>query len=134
MQLVGQSCVHCQQRISRDLDGGFCQHCGCATHSVCQQRAVATPSEGACPACAVPRAILEERAEAEETRIRESQSREGLHLALMGFAVLVGGLLSTICCTAAAGAGQLVIASGAILGGVSMIVAGFVRNARSGRQ
>jgi hypothetical protein len=46
-QLVGQNCVHCQARISSDLDGRFCRACGCPVHKEC-----AIPRKGqGCETC-----------------------------------------------------------------------------------
>lgn len=45
-QLVGTNCVRCGQRISNELDSGFCRGCGWPIHNRC-----AVPAEGGCPLC-----------------------------------------------------------------------------------
>lgn len=47
MQLVGQNCVRCGERIPNDLEARFCQTCGSPVHDRC-----ARPSgEAGCPVC-----------------------------------------------------------------------------------
>ena len=46
-QLVGQKCVHCEGRISDELESRFCEKCGSAVHDRCTR----TPDFVGCPGC-----------------------------------------------------------------------------------
>ena len=68
-QLVGQDCTICQQRITCDLDGGFCRECGSAVHSECVTVALASSDLAGCRSCgSTRRAAAAARAKEEEKR------------------------------------------------------------------
>lgn len=49
-QLVGDSCVSCQKRINKILEGTFCPTCGSALHHGCKQ-SKPDSTELRCPHC-----------------------------------------------------------------------------------
>jgi hypothetical protein len=53
-QLVGQHCVHCQERFSSEFGARFCARCGCPVHDDC--RRTSGVAENDCPACGAPAA------------------------------------------------------------------------------
>lgn len=133
MQLVGQSCVHCQQRIPTDIDGRFCPRCGSAVHLECEARVVAALTQGSCRKCGAPASVLKAMAKAQEEKEEDATGRQGLQTVALGFAVLVGGLMFSMCCTGlamGAGTGRFVVATGAIFGGVAIIIGGMLQSAR----
>ena len=46
-QLVGQNCVHCEERIANELDAHFCEKCGSPVHNRCLRPG----GDSGCPAC-----------------------------------------------------------------------------------
>jgi hypothetical protein len=132
MQLVGEACIHCRERISRESDGFFCRRCGCPVHSRCAAESLQATPEGGCRACGAPRAILEQLKEAEARRDRDADARQQLQTVMTGVALLGAGLAVTICCSGylLAVRGEFLVASGALVGGVGFIVAGLLRARR----
>ena len=59
-QLVGEQCTHCRQRIGSDLDGRYCEACGCPVHAECVLAAAPGTQGGCCPSCHTPSAVLNE--------------------------------------------------------------------------
>ena len=133
MQLVGQACVHCQQRIPSELDGQFCSYCGSAAHFECLRQAPRTPVGSVCFGCGAPRAVLETRAQAAEAARKETESTERLTtvaIVVAGSTLLVGGVGATIASLVLSGGTLVCIASGAIFAGLGLIIGGLRRAIR----
>jgi hypothetical protein len=70
-QLVGLSCVLCRERIGRDLDGRFCESCGCPVHTHCVRPAEGTGGEPRCATCGA----ATDRAQQEQSLHRQYKDR-----------------------------------------------------------
>jgi hypothetical protein len=133
-QLVGRTCVLCDQRIPSELDAGFCTACGAAVHTACSRTAVAAAPPGSCRGCGAPPAAVG-AASRERERVEAARSQAGVAKVALGVLCVLGGLLATVACSGialGAGTGRLVIASGAVFAGFGLVVQG-LREYRSGR-
>lgn len=118
MQLVGQPCVHCHQRITRETGARVCSQCGSCVHDACAKR-----NAGGCRACGAPRSA-KPRAAAPATKGKD----RGYHLILLGVGLMIAAITGSTCAGALTGSGQFVIAGPALVGGVVLVLVGSVRN------
>jgi hypothetical protein len=130
MQLVGQTCIHCRARITRESDGRFCPKCNRAVHLACSQRALTASSSGSCRACGAPAEEKDPRAHAKGEQPGAVGVAKGYWTVLAGVALMIGGILGSMCFAGWAGNGQLVVAGAAISGGVVLVVVGFLQERR----
>jgi len=132
MQLVGQLCIHCQQRIPSELDGVFCSLCGAPAHTECVQKAILTPPEGGCRVCGAPRAVVKALRSAVREQERVAESTAQLHMAMVGVLLVITGVLFSLLYSVfvASGASRFVAPTGVILAGIGLIIAGLRRQRR----
>ena len=122
-QLVGQHCIFCQKRLPWELDACFCSTCGSPVHIECSRLALTAPPSGGCLMCGAPTAVVESLALNKQKRAGEARSRAGLTFIALGVVWFVGGVMATVMCNTIE-AGRYVIAIGAILGGIGLIIRG----------
>ena len=128
MQLVGQTCAHCRERVARESDARFCPHCGLAVHYACSQRALAALVSGSCRACGAPTAEKARHARKRNEPPKEPSAPRGYLTVLLGVTLMVGGILGSMCFTGAAGHAQLYVAGGSIFSGVVLVAVGFLQS------
>lgn len=124
MQLVGQTCVHCRERVTREGDARFCPKCDRAVHLACSKRALSASPSGCCRACGAP--AKERGAEGNKPRRSEVTERQSYRIILLGVAMMICGILGSIIFSGAGVNGPLVTAGGAILGGAVLVAVGFL--------
>lgn len=128
MQLVGQTCVHCRERVTREPDARFCPRCGSAVHNACSQRALTALASGCCRACGAPTADKARPARKRAEPSKEPPAPRGYLTVLLGVALMIGGILGSMCFTGVAGNWKFYAAGGAIFGGVVLVVVGFMQS------
>jgi hypothetical protein len=129
VQVVGKLCIHCQERISRELDGQLCSRCGSPVHFECVRRVFQSPSERCCRECAAPREVVKAAAKAEEQREEATEARDNLTMMVAGMALLVFGLTVSLLCTGlsfASGREKPVVWIWAIGGGGILVLVGLL--------
>lgn len=130
MQLVGQTCIHCRERVTRETDARLCPKCSRAVHLACSQRALTTSASGSCRACGAPAEGKERATRPKGEQPSAAAAAKGYWSVLAGVALMMGGILGSMCFTGWAGNGQFVAAGGAIFGGVVLVVVGVLQSRR----
>jgi hypothetical protein len=127
MQLVGQTCIHCRERVTREPDGRFCPKCGSAVHLACSKRALIAAPSGSCRACGAP--ATKQLAGAREQQ-NETKGERGYRTILLGVALMIGGILGSMLFSSLEGYAPIAIAGGAVFSGVVLVVVGFLQSTR----
>ncbi|MHC4938506.1 MAG: hypothetical protein ACYTHK_06020 [Planctomycetota bacterium] len=130
MQVVGQPCALCRQRISSILDGRFCPSCGSPVHNACAISGGAGVER--CAVCGVALHLAAEyrqRAREEEgeqvAAIRQHHLFWGIGSILVGLLLLGLGVATVLDSIAAVDEGRSsILWWGAILVGLGMLVKG----------
>jgi hypothetical protein len=120
MQLVGQICVHCRQRITREAEARVCPKCGSFVHNACAKRG----SRG-CRACGAPVAT-----KTQATAKGPAAKDRGYNAILLGVSLMVLAIGGSTCAGAVTGDGQFVAAGVALVTGVALVLVGYLQNAR----
>lgn len=118
MQLVGQTCVHCRQRITREAGARVCAKCGACVHNACAKR-----DSGGCRACGAPKPAKARAAEP----VQKGTDR-GYQLILVGVGLMVAAIGGSTCVGALTGNGQFVAAGVVLVVGVLFVLVGSLRN------
>jgi hypothetical protein len=139
LQLVGQKCLICQQKLESILEGRFCEQCGCPIHNTCSERPREQRAPDSCEQCGTPRQIaVEHRAQWEKTHARhDTEVRVSLGLRNIGLGLvwILGGTLASLFCTALTiGGGRYVVATGAVFVGLAQIIFGIRQVAGRGQR
>lgn len=121
MQLVGQSCVRCRARITREGDARFCPKCGSAVHTAC-----AKPGAGGCRACGAEVA----RTAPHPTEPGAQEKDRGYNFILLGVLLMMAGVLSGTCLSVLSGTSKLVLIVGLMTAGAALVFVGVLRNRR----
>jgi hypothetical protein len=87
----------------------------------------ASPS-GSCRACGAPAAKKEPLARNREEQQKDAKAPRGYQTTLLGVAMMISGILGSIVFSGAGVNGQLLVAGGLILGGVVLVVVGFLQS------
>ena len=70
-----------------------------------------TSPSGSCRACGAPAVVQEQLARTREEQQKEATATKGYQTVLLGVAMMIGGILGSMCCTGLAGNGQIVLVS-----------------------
>jgi hypothetical protein len=62
--------------------------------------------------------------------LRSAAPARGYYTILLGVALMIGGILAPMCLSGLAGNTQFAVASGALFGGVVLVVVGFLQSTR----
>jgi hypothetical protein len=143
MQLVGQTCERCQQRISSIAEGDFCNACGRPIHFHCLPRHDPI-ARGCCQQCGIIEIendeIIDRRLEAlhfsEAERQRQLNMRQShgtdfgrkqsyqREVRITGAILLGCGLLGIVVTVVASGGAFVVVPIGALVSGIAMLLRG----------
>lgn len=123
MQLVGQTCVHCRQRVSREAGARVCPQCGHCVHDACAKQA---RGAGGCRACGAPAPPPPPA----KSRVTGPAKDRGYNVILLGVGLMAVAIAGSTCAGAATGDGQFALAGVALFLGVVLVLVGSLRNAR----
>lgn len=118
MQLVGQPCAHCHQRISRETGARVCPQCAACVHNACAKR-----NAGGCRACGAPNPPKPQAA----TPAVKGKDR-GYPLILLGVGLMIAAIAGSTFALTATGSGQFALAGPVLVVGVILVLIGSVRN------
>ena len=125
LQLVGQTCILCRQKIESVTEGTFCAHCAAPVHIRCRRMDVL--ELGICPDCSAPLASAatievqrKQEAAAIERELRNYHFYSGIGKIAFGVLAIVGGVPFFLC----AGVLGMIASFFIVPGGLALIVTG----------